>query len=292
MHIFDYLNYDFLFDSHAHLTYSGFDDALPVIVKKAEDAGVKAIFDIGTTIETSIKAISNAKEYEGKIFAYVGIDPEVFEPGSEYFLGFDKNDKWFEEQYGILKELITNNPKLIAGIGETGMDYYHVNAKSQDPNTKEIVQKFRNEDINASKSLQEKLFRMHIRLGEEFNLQLSIHSRGAERECLDIVKNTKSIGIFHSYAGDYEVAKEVLDIGWGLGVNGIVTFKNAKERREVFKKILGKVSSDWAPRDFYKKGIFFETDAPFLAPEGKRGQTNEPANIRDIYELFIEGLAQ
>jgi TatD DNase family protein len=128
---------------------------------------------------------------------------------------------------------------------------------------------------------------MHLELGEESGLPLSVHSRAAEERCLEIVKTYPAArGIFHSFTGDYVTAKKILDAGWALGVNGIVTYKNAVVLREMYKNILGEISTDWSPGDFYSKGIYFETDAPFLTPLGSKSGRNEPANINKIYEYM------
>ncbi len=273
MHISDHFKHNFLFDSHSHINADSYNHDLDKIIHNALNNDVQIIFDMGTTLKSSQKSVKIAQEYEGKVYSFIGIDPEVFIPGSEYFLGLDKNEKWFEEQYDSLKKLITDNSGLITGIGETGMDFHYITL-NKDPQGM-ISQRF-----------QERLFEMHIQLAEEFNLPLSIHSRGAEHECLEMAKHTKVTGIFHSYTGNYQTAVKVLDAGWGLGVNGIVTFKNAVDLQSMYKKILGN-NNHWEPQKFYKKGIFFETDCPFLAPEGKRGERNEPMNVRMVYESFI-----
>jgi len=277
MHISEILNYNYLFDSHAHINAPEFASELENIIHKAKGADVQQIFDIGVDIESSKKAIENAKRFKGIVMAYVGIDPEIFQPGSHLFEDLDKDDVWLGEKYNELKMLIEKNREFIAGIGETGIDHYWLREKEE-------------EITNKSKKLQQKLFEIHLELAAEFQLPTTIHSRGAEFECLNLVRNYKTTGIFHSYTGDYETAVKILDAGYGLGVNGIVTFKKAEELRSMYKKILGNATSDWSPNDFYKGGIFFETDSPFLSPEGKRGQRNEPANVRDIYDLFFNFL--
>lgn len=283
MNISDVLNYEFLFDSHVHLTSKDLAVKVEEVVKQAEDNGVKLIFDIGTSIETSLLAIENSRRFKN-VRAYIGIDPEVFEPGSELFIGLDKDDSWFEEQKETLSKLIVQNIEFLGGIGETGMDFHWLNKLEKEGHN--------SDEIEQSKVLQEKLFRLHLELAQEVGFNLSIHSRRAEDACLQIVREYKVTGIFHSYTGDYKTAKGVLDSGWGLGVNGIITFKNAKELREVYKKLLGKIPQALQPKFFYEKGVFFETDSPYLSPEGKRGAVNEPSNIKDIYEQFVKLLTE
>ena len=92
------------------------------------------------------------------------------------------------------------------------------------------------------------------------------------------------------FALDHAHGGNILDAGWGLGVNGIATFKNAESIRDIYRRILPTKVKEQTPEFFYTRGIYFETDAPWISPEGKRGQRNEPANIKDIYEQFISQL--
>jgi len=278
MTIAEKFNIKELFDSHAHLAY--FSDAeVNEDIKNAKDQNTDSVFNMGIDFESSIKVVQQAKISNNYLKPFVGIDPEVFLPGSKLFTGFKDGDKYIKDNILKIKLLIEDNKDIVIGIGETGIDHYHLEHL-----------KISTEERDKSKKLQEDLFIQHLELAVEFNLPLSIHSRWAEIECLEIVKDFKINGIFHSYTGDYTTAVEILEAGWGLGINGITTFKTATELREIYKKILGKISDDWTPWDFYQKGIFFETDSPFLSPEGKRGDRNEPANISIIYNSFINFL--
>lgn len=278
MTLYQIFNTKSIFDSHAHLAYSSSEEVLN-ITQNAKDSGLQYIFNMGIDLASSVKVIEQSKNSNNYLKAFVGIDPEVFEPNSEMFVGLENKEEWIKTQINSLIKLIEENKEIVLGIGETGMDYYHFEQNKEDHSTKE-----------TSKKLQKDLFIKHLELAQKFKLPLSIHSRWAEKECLEIVKDFNCVGIFHSYTGDYNTAKQILDYGWGLGVNGIVTFKNAVELREIYKKLIGKISTDNSPEDFYKKGIFFETDSPFLSPEGKRGQKNEPANVKLIFESFINYL--
>lgn len=281
----NFFQYDFLFDSHAHINAKHFDLDRDKLIRRALDTNVKQIFDIATDLHTSSLSLDLAKTYRGTVFSFIGIDPEIFVPESGFEVKEEVDNNWFKEKQEILRALIQGNREYVAGIGETGLDNYW------------LEEKLKNEVITAdgarkSRHNQKKLFEIHIELAKEFNLPLSIHSRGAEDECLKVLRDHEVTGIFHSFGGSYEQAKEVLEMGFGLGINGISTFKNAYAVRGMYKKILGKISDDWSYIDFYKRGIFFETDSPFLAPEGKRGQRNEPAFVRNIYENSVQFLKE
>lgn len=264
-------NYSFLFDSHAHL--GGSPEEVSGSITNAQKAEVKVIFDIGVDLKSSKQAVERAKVNKGIVFAFAGIDPDIFIPGSTSFFGNDLTEDFFEISYKSLFKLVKENLELVKGIGETGIDRYWL----------------KNIDQNAAQQsieLQTRLFKTHLELAQLLKLPLTIHSRGAEEECLSITQNYSVAGVFHSYTGSLETAKRILGRGFGLGVNGIITFKNAQGLREVYKRILGDIPKDADYEFFYKRGIYFETDSPFLSPEGSRGGKNSPANTRTIFEYF------
>lgn len=263
-----------LIDSHCHLNAEVFDEDRDELVSTESLNDVSEVWDISVDVESSRKSIELSKKYKN-IRSFIGIDPELFVPGSEMFVGFENAEDWIKTQMNEIRMILEENREQIIGIGESGMDFYWFKEKSE-------------EEQEESKKYQEKLFRAHLELAEEFELPLSIHSRGAEEDCLGIVKNYKTKGIFHSYTGSLETARKILEEGWGLGVNGIYTFKNAKEIREMYSELL-KDKEVKSILDLYKAGIYFETDAPYLAPEGKRGERNVPGNVKDVYEQFQIG---
>lgn len=276
---------DNLFDSHCHLNEHSFNVDRDEVVWRAVDAGVGKVIDIAIDINCTQRAIGHAKKYPGVVYASAGIDPDVILPTSELYQGnLDADEKYWDEQMAIVRDLAANNRKEVICIGETGIDGYWVNRITDE--------KMKNQEfIDKVNKVQEMLFRKHLEIAVELKYPLSIHSRAAEQKCLEVVRNYPAArGVFHSYTGSYEIAKQILDSGWALGLNGIITFKNAHELRETYKKILGKVSSDWQPTDFYSRGVYFETDAPYLAPEGKRGERNEPAFVANIFDIALGAL--
>lgn len=278
---------DNLFDSHCHLNDKSFYPDIEGVVSRSNDAGVSKIIDIGIDLESSRQAIGNAQKFPGIVYASVGLDPDLMIPNSELFVDDKKllNLNYYDAEDFIEKEmikvadLINQNRDYVVAIGESGMDAYWVNRTDK---------KFAEEQWKRVMSLQRIMFRKHLELSVETKLPLTIHSRACEEDCLRIVLDyPQARGVFHSYTGSYETAKKVLDAGWSLGVNGIITFKSAQELRAMYKKILGAISSDAQPADFYAKGIYFETDAPYLSPEGKRGERNEPAAVAKVWEKLL-----
>ncbi|MEO6728300.1 MAG: TatD family hydrolase [Candidatus Dojkabacteria bacterium] len=269
----------FLFDSHTHLGFEGYKTSTENIIKASKNAGVEELFDVSVDIASSRENIERAKQFK-EVKALVGIDPEAIIPGSELYKKVDNVEQWIEQEIETLEELIINNKDLVIGIGETGIDLHHLRVAG----TSE-------DEVEKSKKLQTKLYEKQLQLAEKYNLFLSIHSRGAEAYCLEVLKKYNVKGIFHSFTGDFKTAEAILEHGCALGVNGIVTFKNSHNLRLIYKTLIGKLpEGEVKPDFFYKKGIFFETDAPFLSPEGKRGEINESANIKVIFDKLVEYL--
>lgn len=265
-----------LFDTHAHLTYSDLSRNIDQIVQNAKTNGLSGIYNMSTELDNCQQTIDQAKKYPGFIYSFVGIDPEVFIPESEYFHGFNLGEDWFENSHKTLENLIEQNKEFIAGIGETGMDLYWLKSKKAD----ELI-------IQKSQELQERLFRLHLELAQKYNLPLSIHSRGAEERCLEIVKGYSVKAVFHCYTGELETAKKIMDSGNGIGLGGIFTFKNASNVRNMFLELFKYIGEFKTIDDLYEKGIYLETDSPFLAPEGKRGEMNKPENVKLIWENIL-----
>lgn len=278
-----FFDQDVLFDSHCHLNDHSFDADKDEVIKRAVEAGVEKIVDVAIDIACSEKAIATGHKYPGAVYATVGIDPDLLIPGSQLFdENLAKDESVWDDEIDTLRKLAKENPNIVVAIGESGIDAYW-QQRSQDPRlsdkswVEEVMQK------------QEMLFRKHLELATELKLPLTIHSRAAEQRCLEIVRDyPDASGVFHSYTGDYETAKGILDAGWGLGVNGIITFKNANELRELYRKILGDIKPDMQPADFYTKGIYFETDSPYLSPEGKRGERNEPGYLKIVLNTLTK----
>jgi TatD DNase family protein len=132
------------------------------------------------------------------------------------------------------------------------------------------------------RKLQIELFKRQVECALRVNLPIVVHSRGAESECFSIISDTIRSGsidtLFHCYTGSLEVAKEILQAGYYISFNGILTFKNADLVREVFL---------FAWKN-YPELILSETDAPLLAPEPKRGEICEPADVKLVVKKMAE----
>lgn len=276
-----------LFDSHCHLNDSAFDADRDGVVKRAKESGVEAIIDIGVDVKSSQKAIRNSEKYE-TVYAAVGVDAENLIPGSDLFQKdlFRLSDDEFDEKLNQIKrglEKLAGHEKVIM-IGETGMDNYWLVKRANSGSLSEKNQL-------TSLQRQEKMFRIHCEIALETSKPLSIHSRNAIDRCLRIVEEEKileQMAVFHSLTADlgddeekfYKKVKKILERGHLIGVNGIITFKNADLIRNVYNRFFDLNAIDL--EKMYKAGFVFETDAPFLSPEPKRGECNEPRNLKYI----------
>jgi len=257
-----------LVETHAHLDYPDFADDFDDVLRRATEAGVTRIITIGTSVESSRRAVDLAEKYPN-IFAVIGVHPTYVEESGE-------------DVITPLREL-AKNPRVVA-IGETGLDYHHLPSVSAAKEKKvqvfaRALQGETEEEIEASiqdgayKSRQASLFQQQLDLALELGLNLVIHQRDAWDDALEIMRpySGKLRGVFHCFGGTLEQADEVVDLGHLLSFTGIVTFKNGASVREVAARI-----------PLHK--FMVETDCPYLAPVPFRGKRCEPAHTRLVAE--------
>jgi len=235
-----------LTDSHAHIYLEEFDDDRDDMIQRARDAGVKKIFMPNIDLSTVERMMDVKNKYPEMCFPMMGLHP-----GS---VSADYPDK-LEKIYALF-----DNSHFIA-VGEIGIDLYW--------------------DKTYRKE-QELAFKMQIEWAIERDLPVVIHCREAFEvifEILDEFKGEKKSGVFHSFTGKNDDVRRILDFGFYLGINGIVTFKNSN--------LVEPVRAIPADR------ILLETDSPFLAPVPRRGKRNESAYVRYVAEKVaeIKGLA-
>jgi TatD DNase family protein len=257
-----------LVETHAHLDYPDFANDFGDVLRRATEAGVTRIITIGTSVESSRRAVDLAEKHSN-IFAVIGVHPTYAEEAEE-------------DVITPLREL-ANSPR-VAAIGETGLDYYRLPSVSAAKEKKvqvfaRALQGETEEEIEASikdgayKSRQASLFQQQLDLALELGLNLVIHQRDAWDDTLEIMRpySGKLRGVFHCFGGTREQADEVVDLGHLLSFTGIVTFKNGASVREVAARI-----------PLHK--FMVETDCPYLAPVPFRGKRCEPAHTRLVAE--------
>lgn len=236
------------FDIHSHINFDAYDEDRGEALARLDEYDVFTT-TVGTNLRTSKEAVELANVHE-RLFACIGLHP------------VDRDERDFNE--ADFEKLVEN--KKVVAIGETGLDYFHppIGEAGSDESDKER---------------QVKNFRAQIELALKHNLPLMIHCREAYSDTLDILEEYKRIhggklrGDMHFFAGDLDIAKRTLDIGFSLSFTGVVTF--AKEYEELVKMV---------PLD----RLMAETDAPFVAPAPMRGRRNEPTYVRYVYEKIAE----
>ena len=230
-------------DVHCHLNFPKFEKDLDEVIKRAFSKGVEKIINVGTSIESSQKAIDLATKYED-LYAIVGIHPHHA----------DKLEKGWEKELDILAK----KPKVLA-IGEIGLDYFSYKSNGVvDP------------------KLQREVFEVQIEIAYKNKLPLQIHGRRAGKDIIEVLTTNKSRllknpGMFHCMAGDIGYLKKVLDLGFYVGFDGNITYEGLAPGEDTTLSELVK----YTPLN----RIVTETDAPFLTPIPYRGSRNEPSYV-------------
>ena len=244
-----------IIDSHAHYfdhrfenEYEGGADRL--LTEVVFPSGVEAIINVGTDPENSLRCIEQAKKYE-RMYAAVGIHPSDCQR-----LSGDA-----ETEVAKIRDLLDTEEKRrenkIVAIGEIGFDYYWQ---------------------PVMKERQREFFELQLSLAQELDLPVIIHDREAHGDCFEtVLKYPQVRGVFHSFSGSAEMARELTRRGWYISFSGVITFKNARRVREVA-----------ALTDPEK--ILIETDCPYLSPEPYRGKLNSSARLCHTVEALADAM--
>ncbi len=222
-----------LIDSHCHLDYLARDGDLEEIVGRARRAGVSAMVTICTKL-SEFDIVRNIARRFPEVSCSVGVHPhEAAEEGQ------DTPDRLCA---------LADQPEVV-GIGETGLDYFYE---------------------HSPREAQQRSFRSHIAAARQTGLPLIVHTRDADADTVAILREEAGQGAFdgviHCFTAGPELAEAALELGFYIGVSGIMTFKKAEELRETLRLV---------PLE----RLLVETDAPYLAPVPQRGKQNEPAFV-------------
>lgn len=241
-----------LIDTHTHLNDVKFVDDLDEVIQRASDAGVERMIVCGYDLQSSESAVQLANAYES-VFATVGIHPHDAK-------------SYDEHAENILKKLAADRKAL--AIGEIGLDFHY----NFSPREKQFA-----------------AFEAQIQLAKKLGLPIVVHSRESNPEALEILKSRSRdiVGcVFHCFSGDADFAREVLEMGFYIGIDGPITYKASQKLRDVVAM---------CPLD----RLLIETDCPYLTPVPHRGKRNEPAYVVYVAEqiaaikgLTLEVLAQ
>ena len=223
-------------DTHCHIFKSDYDN-IDEVLNNASNNNIKYYINNGSNREYNKEVLELVKQYDN-MYGALGIHPESVDNYTLEDIKFIENN--------------LNNEKIVA-IGEIGLDYHY---------TKE------------NKDEQIKLLEMQLSLAEKYNLPVIIHSRDATEDTINTLKKFNCRGTIHSFSGSLETAKIYIKMGYLLGVNGVITFKNCNIK-DVIKEV-GLVN------------IVLETDSPYLTPVPYRGMKNDPSHIMDIAKFVSE----
>ena len=226
-----------IFDTHAHYDDDAFDEDRDVLLSGMREQNVEYIVNVGASMASSERSIKLAEKYPF-VYAAVGVHP-------------DEVGELDEEKFEKLREWTAH--EKVKAVGEIGLDYYWDKEKHD---------------------LRKHWFMRQMELASEVKLPMIVHSREAAKDTLDMVIAAKPLnlsGIIHCYSYSVEQAREYLNMGYYIGIGGVVTFKNAKKLKEV---------AEYTPLS----QIVLETDCPYLAPTPFRGKRNDSSKIAYVAE--------
>lgn len=234
-----------LVDTHCHLYLDDFKEDRPGMIRRALDEGVEKFYlpNIDLAVIPAMMALENA--YPGKCFSMMGLHPCSVKAT-------------YKDELVVMREWL--DKRKFAAIGEVGLDFFW--------------------DTSFEKE-QYEAFHTQAEWAVQFNLPLVIHSRKSLDECIELVREHQHgslKGIFHCFSGTVEQAEKIIELGFMLGIGGVVTYKNGG-----LDPVIQKIGIDQ---------VVLETDAPYLTPVPFRGKRNEPSYLRYVVEKIglITGL--
>lgn len=230
-----------LIDTHSHIYLDDFDPDLPDLVERADKVGIIKILMPAIDSGTHMKMLETEQRFTQVCASMMGLHPCSV-----------------RENYAAELEIAEGylGKRKFVAIGETGLDFYW--------------------DLTF-KEQQYEAFQRQIEWALQYDIPVVIHSRNSTDECIDMVfknQHGKLKGVFHCFSGSLEQARRIIDLGFYLGIGGVVTFKNA--------------GLDKVMKDIDLEHIVLETDAPYLAPVPFRGKRNEPAYISFVVQKLAE----
>jgi len=229
-----------LFDTHVHLNSKMYKKDLNEVIERALEVGVTKMAVVGFDMPSNKHAIQLAEQYEC-IYAVVGVHPSDARSATE-------------AGWAVLREQL-KHPKVVA-LGECGFDYYH---------------------DTSFNDIQREVFKRQLAIAKELDMPIVIHMRDSVDDTYEMLRDEgKGLGgVLHCYGGDVAMMHKFLDLGFYIGLDGPVTFKNARSVHEIAKAV---------PID----RLVIETDAPYLTPAPYRGKRNEPAYLSYVAEKIAE----
>ncbi len=236
-----------IFDTHAHYDDDAFNNDREALLGSLPENGIEAVVNVGASIQTTKNTLELMKQYPF-VYGAVGVHPSESAELNEHLMD------WLRH--------VAKEEKVVA-IGEIGLDYHW---EEPDP------------------EVQKHWFARQIELAREVDLPIIVHSRDAAKDTLDIIKDYHAGelgGVIHCFSYSLEMAKEYLNMGFYLGIGGVLTFNNARKLKEVV---------EYMPMD----RIVLETDCPYLSPAPNRGKRNSSLNLPYVVTAIsqIKGVSE
>lgn len=241
-----------MLDTHCHIDEEAFSADQEAVIARQKAEGVQAMIVPGVNVGSISSVLDVCQRHKGYCFPALGLHPE------------DVKDDWQTALTTIEKAIRTHRNQLVA-IGEIGLDYYW---------------------DTTYKEQQKEVLRRQLLLARELDLPVILHNREATEDILTVVKEYAALsnqsaalrGVFHCFNGSKETAQQILNMGFYLGIGGVLTFKNCK-----LKEMLSELDpTQVCPR------LLLETDAPYMAPVPHRGERNESRFIDYVAQLLAE----
>lgn len=241
-----------MIDTHCHIDEEVFAPDREEVIARQRESGVEAMIVPGVNVASVESVLDVCHTHPGYCYPALGLHPE------------DVKDDW-QEQLAIIEQAIRQHRSELVAIGEIGLDYYW---------------------DKTYKEAQQEVLRRQLLLARELDLPVILHNREATEDILHIVREVKMskcenekmgklTGVFHCFNGSRETAQQILDMGFYLGIGGVITFKNCKladtlEQLSIFNRLV------------------LETDAPYMAPVPFRGQRNESRLMIHVAERLAQ----
>ncbi len=236
-----------MIDTHCHIDEEAFGADREEVIARQKEAGVDAMIVPGVNVASIETVMQVCHQHPGYCYPALGLHPE------------DVKADW-QEQLAIVEQAIRANRNELVAIGEIGLDYYW---------------------DKTFKDEQQEVLRRQMELAKELDLPVILHNRESTEDILRIAKEVGGRGVFHCFNGSRETAQQILEMGFYVGIGGVLTFKNSKLAEKLDVVPLGRV--------------LLETDAPYMAPVPHRGERNESRfmihvaeRLADVYNCALE----
>lgn len=272
-------------DTHAHVNFNAFKDDADEVLKQTLKRGVFVI-NVGSQYSTSKRAVEMAEKYSEGIFAAVGLHPIHLVKRRVNPDDLELTDSDFEttgEIFDYQKYLeLARNPKVVA-VGEMGLDYHHF---EEGDNTVPHDERSEFYGVEELKKKQKEVFLEGIKLANVIGKPMIIHCWDAYDDLYEILKNNpvEKKGVIHSFIGGYKTTRKFTELGFKIGLNGIITYSPDYSR---------------LVKELALEDILLETDCPYLAPLPHKSERNEPLYVKlvaekiaQIKEISVEKVAE